>query len=73
MRKIDELIEALQIASKYMQGDPYPTSCDHDVMYLGICPALVSPTDDMRLQELGFEPENNRNPSFYFSYKFGSY
>lgn len=66
---MEELIEALQILSKY--GCPqFPTHCEHDTLYVNINPDLVSADDLNRLEQLHFSPDNN-NPMFK-STNFGS-
>lgn len=64
-----ELIEALQILIKY--GDPkYPTSCDHDILYImGIRYSDVSEDDRKRLGDLGFHEGEWDN---FYSTKFGA-
>ena len=48
------LLRALQVFLKY-GNHKYPTSCDHDVMYImGINIADVSSRDIKKLDELGF-------------------
>ena len=50
-----DLIEALQIFLKY-KNETYPTSCDHDVMYImGITEDEVSDEDAIKLLHLGFQ------------------
>ncbi len=66
---MSKLIEALTIFLKY--GDPtFPTHCEHDEMFVLIKPALVSPEDLAKLDELGFIPSDDGD-SFY-SYRYGS-
>lgn len=63
-----DLIEALAILSKY-SDTKYPTTCEHDVLYVCIDPATVSADDLARLAELSFLP----NPEGSFSsFRFGS-
>lgn len=69
---MEDLIEALQILSKY--GNPeWPTHCGHDVLYVDIDPELVSDEDTKRLDELGFFPSDEGMGDTFMSYKFGSY
>ncbi len=68
---LSELIEGLQIFLKY--GDVgWPTHCEHDEMW--ICnldaDATISPEDHTRLEELGFEWDEDDD--CYKSYSFGS-
>jgi len=66
---MDDLIEALQIFRKY--GNPeFPTHCDHDIMYVVIEYDKVSDEDVERLDELGFD--QNEEDMGFKSYKFGS-
>jgi len=66
-----ELIEAFQIFLKY-SSDPYPTHCEHDVMYVNVNPEIVSEEDKKRLEDLGFNSGNGEVPEVFYSYKFGS-
>jgi hypothetical protein len=67
---ITELIEAFTIFKKY-DDVSYPTSCDHDVLYVcGISPSIVSEEDIARLDELGFIASHD-DDNFY-SYRYGS-
>ena len=67
---MNELIEALQILSKY--GNPeYPTCCEHDILTIvDIDPENVSADDVTKLEELGFFIDTNEG--CFASYKFGS-
>lgn len=66
---MDDLIKALNIFRKY--GNPsYPTSCEHDVMYVHIEYDKISDEDKEKLTVLGFE-ENEPDNGFQ-SFKFGS-
>ena len=68
-QRMKDLIEALQIMSKYMDADEYsPTHCEHDSLYVLANPSNVSPEDTARLAELGFRPEGDT----FRSYRFGS-
>jgi len=65
-----ELIEALQIFLKYGNPD-YPTNCEHDIMYIcGINSNDVSDDDKIKLEQLGFEIDNDFNQ--FYSDKYGS-
>lgn len=69
MNKLSHLIEALQILLKY--GDiSYPTHCEHDVLYVSICPGNVSQDDSARLEELGFNADYDEEA--FSSFRFGS-
>jgi hypothetical protein len=64
---MDDLIEALTILRKY-DNRRNPTNCEHDVLWVNVDPALVSPEDLTRLRELHFDPDANSEGfmSFYF-------
>jgi hypothetical protein len=64
-----DLIRAFQIFGRYTNSD-YPTSCEHDVMYVYVEPSRVSLKDMDELQELGFESDNDLE--CFVSTKFGS-
>lgn len=54
-----DLIEALTILSKYLDGDSYhsghPTHCEHDILHVYVDQS-VSDEDKDKLDELGFHP-----------------
>ncbi len=52
MRK---LIEALEILEPYTGAMQYPTSCEHDVLYVFVDPKTVSKSDLGKLERRGFE------------------
>jgi len=63
-----DLIEALIIFLKY--GNPtYPTTCEHDELWVLIDPNLVSHDDKIRLEELGFDVDEDAGT--FHSFKFG--
>jgi len=63
------LIEALTIFSKYTNSN-YPTSCEHDILYVQVDPAEVTYDDKTKLNDLGFHADiDNHN---FYSYTFGS-
>lgn len=66
---MEKLIEALQIFLKYGNPD-YPTHCEHDELTVNINPELVSEEDKLRLDELGFFPDEETDD--FKSYKYGS-
>lgn len=67
-----ELIEALEIFSKYYQGN-YPTHCEHDVLMIaGVDPDDVSEEDTKRLDELGFFISDEYGDKGFQSFRFGS-
>jgi len=66
---MDDLIKALQIFRKY-DNPSYPTSCEHDVMYIHIEYDKVSQDDKDKLAVLGFE--ENEEDNGFLSFRFGS-
>ena len=67
-----DLIAALTILGKYMEETYSPTNCEHDILYVsGVDPNNVSPEDLLRLEELGFDPDDETGVGFY-SFRFGS-
>jgi hypothetical protein len=62
---MSNLIKALQIFLKY-EDNPYPTNCDHDVLFVSIDPAIVSPEDINTLAELGFDVSDCGFQSFHY-------
>jgi hypothetical protein len=71
---MNELIEALQIFSKY--GNPkYPTHCEHDILYINseICPDDLSFDDRVRVEKLGFHVTEETGEKVFKSFKFGSF
>lgn len=65
-----ELIKALQIFSKYVEGynEDYPTHCEHDELQVIVNPEKVSEDDIEELDKLGFFPLGD----YFVSYKYGS-
>lgn len=65
-----ELIKALLILSKYVEGynKDYPTHCEHDELQVIVNPEKVSDDDKEELEKLGFFPEDDH----FVSYKYGS-
>ena len=71
-RKMEKLLEALQILLKYGNPD-YPTHCEHDIMVIcGIDPLDVSDNDKKKLDELGFSTGMPQGELCFYSYKYGS-
>lgn len=67
---MEDLIKALQIFLKYSNLE-YPTSCDHDAMYImGIELDEVSSEDVEELEALGFDWSDESG--CFMSFKFGS-
>lgn len=67
---MNDLIEALQIFSKYT-NTKYPTWCEHDVMHIcDVNPDEVSQEDLERLDDLGFFV--SQEDGEFMSYRFGS-
>lgn len=65
-----DLIEALEIFSKYI-GDRYsPTHCEHDVFMVQCDNDKVSEEDKQRLEELSFSWDEDYE--CFTSYRFGS-
>lgn len=65
----DMLIEAISIFTKYSEED-FPTSCEHDIMYIHVDPEIVSEKDKKRLEELHFNVSEDLN--CFTSTRFGS-
>ena len=53
---MNDLIEALQIFSKYLsnKNSRWPILCDHDMLYICDVDESVSEEDTKRLNQLGF-------------------
>lgn len=69
---MDDLIKALTIISKYLEGykKERPISCEHDVLYVQVDYTKISQEDLNELQILGFSPcEDLGN---MLSYRYGS-
>ena len=64
-----QLIEALQIFAKYTDR-PFPTGCEHDVLYVYVSPDDVNEEDTGLLQELGFKPDKSLDN--FYSFRYGS-
>lgn len=62
-----ELIEALQLLSKYEQPE-YPFHCEHDVLYVYVDPEKFTKEELETLYEKGFFVEDDHFESF----KYGS-
>lgn len=87
---MEDLIKALLIFQKYIKPDDwaykYPTSCEHDELYVNVSPDIVSVEDKATLYELGFFPseyegdedtyiapaELESEGDYFKSYRFGS-
>ena len=65
-----DLIRALVIFSKYSDTHS-PTHCEHDTLYVGVDPAIVSDLDIGELESLSFYPD--RDKGVFYSFGFGSY
>lgn len=70
---MEDLIRAFQIFLRY-GNVPYPTHCEHDVMYVMVNPAHVTDEDKAVLDELGFYPadEDDYIQDVFYSFKYGS-
>lgn len=67
---MDDLIAALTIFRKYTDKK-YPTGCEHDTLYVyGVPLEDVSAEDVARLDELGFEWDEDIGA--FYSFRFGS-
>ena len=69
---MEDLIKALIILNKYLEGynKDYPTSCEHDALYVQVDYTKISQEDLNELQILGFFPcEDLGN---MVSYRYGS-
>lgn len=66
---MEDLIKALQIFLKY-GNKKYPTSCEHDILYVDIDPGVVSYEDKKTLDELGFFVDDEND--CFASFKYGS-
>lgn len=54
-----KLLRAFQIFAKYIPDDPWPITCEHDVLYVH-CPCdEVSEEDREALAQCGFEESDN--------------
>lgn len=62
-----DLIEALTILLKYNQEE-YPTTCEHDILYIPMDTTIVSEKDVQELHKLGFKPYADG----FMSYRYGS-
>ena len=69
---MENLIKALTIISKYLEGyhKDYPTSCEHDVLYAHVNYEKISQEDLVELDKLGFMP--NEDLGNMMSYRYGS-
>lgn len=67
---MEELIRALNILSKYMKEDYYrdfPTSCEHDVLYVcGVDLERMDVDIVQKLIDLGFIPGSNDDTDYYW-------
>ena len=66
---MEDLIKALLIFLKY-GNKKYPTSCEHDILYVDIDPSVVSYEDKKTLDELGFFVDDEND--CFASFKYGS-
>lgn len=67
---MDDLIEALQLMATKAKP-AYPTHCEHDVLTVGVDPALFTESELTRLEELGFNVYED-DPEVFQSFRFGS-
>lgn len=87
---MEDLIKALLIFQKYIKPDDlaykYPTSCEHEKLYVNVNPDIVSVEDKNSLYKLGFFPseyegdgsdeyiapaEPGMEGDYFMSYRFG--
>ncbi len=66
---MENLIKALQIFAKYTKTK-YPTSCEHDTLYVHVESKRVSEADILELDDLGFIVDEDLG--IFKSYCFGS-
>lgn len=64
MREVEKLIEALQIFAKYPDADGW-LSAEHDEVWFGPDPSIVSDVDKARLNELGWHPDFDGESTFH--------
>lgn len=69
---MEELIRALNILSKYMKEDynrDFPTSCEHDVLYVcGVDLEKMDADTVSKLIELGFTPGSTEDTNYYWDF-----
>lgn len=66
-----DLLEAITIMAKYIDDTRWPTNCSHDTLRFNtIDNTLVSEEDIKRLEELGFEKDDDTGG--FYSFRFGS-
>lgn len=56
--KADDWIESFEIFKKYPDGETSIIGAEHDLVYAGPSPAVVSPEDWARLEKLGWNPSD---------------
>lgn len=61
-----EFAEGLTIFARYEEGDDYLTP-SHDVIHAGPDPSVISAEDLARLEELGWNRDDNRGCFYKFS------
>jgi hypothetical protein len=66
---MEDLIKALLIFLKY-GNKQYPTSCEHDILYVDIDPSVVPDEDKKTLDELVFFVDDEND--CFASFKYGS-
>lgn len=65
---MNDLIKALQIFAKYTDAN-YPTSCEHDILYVQVSSEEVTEEDKIELEKLGFQVDTDLGN--FSSYRFG--
>ena len=58
---MEDLIKALTILNKYLEGyqKKYPTTCEHDVLFVQVDYTKISNDDLNELRDLGFRPRED--------------
>ena len=67
---MEDLIKALTILNKYLEGyhKEYPTTCEHDVMFVQVDYTKISQDDLIELETLGFRPCEDLGNMMSFRY-----
>lgn len=68
-KQMKDLVRAFQIFARYTDNE-YPTSCEHDQLYVHVNPSQVSHKDISELENLGFDIDYDLE--CFTSTKFGS-
>jgi hypothetical protein len=65
-----KLVRALQIFNRYTDSE-FPTSCEHNQMFVHVDPKQVNQSDITELENIGFEVDYDLE--CFVSNKYGSY